>query len=106
MSFSPYLNVNFLGRRVSSRTESLVRLDFLLDIFPCDFTIPENLREESAADRFAAMDGNYSATTVGVTQEVVASLDSDEVETKATKRLDELIAVECRKCAHAMTAMR
>jgi hypothetical protein len=86
--------------------EWLVRLDFFPDIFPSDFAIPENLREESASDCFATVDWNHSATTVGVTQEVVASLNSDEVETKVTKRLDELGAVECRKCAHAMTAIR
>ena len=52
------------------------------------------------------MDGNHVAPAVGVTEEVVTSLDSNEAKTKATERLDELGAIECRKCAHAMTAIR
>ena len=85
---------------------ALVRSDLFPDIFSGDFTIPENLGEESATDGFAAMDGNHRAPAVGVTEEVMASLDANEIKAKATKRLDKLGAVKCGKCAHAMTATR
>jgi len=85
---------------------ALVRLDFFSDIFPGDFTIPENLGNESTTDGLAAMDWHHGATAVGVTEEMMASIDPNEIKTKATKRLDELGAVKCGKCAHAMTATR
>ena len=86
--------------------QTLVRSDFFPDVFSGDFTIPENLGNEPASDGLAAMDGNHGTPTVGVTEEVMASLDPNEIKTKATKRLDELVAVKCGKCAHAMTATR
>ncbi len=71
-----------------------------------DFTIPENLSNESATDGFAAMDWNYGTPAIWVTEEVMASLDPNEIKTKATKCRDELGTVKCGKCAHAMTATR
>ena len=84
----------------------LVRSDFFLDIFSGDFTIPENLGNESATDGLAAMNGNHGAPAVGVTEKVMAPIDPNEIETKATKCLEELGGVKCGKCAHAMTATR
>jgi len=86
--------------------DALVRSDFFLDIFSGDFTIPENLGDMSATDGLAAMDGNHGAPAIGVTEEVMAPLDPNEIKTKAPKRLEELGAVKCGKCAHAMTATR
>ncbi len=83
-----------------------IRSDLFLDIFPGEFTIPENLGDESAADGLAAMDRNHGASSVGVAEKVMASLDSNKIKTKAAKRLDELDAVKCGKGAHAMTATR
>ena len=85
---------------------ALVRSDLFPDIFSGDFTIPENLGKESATDGFAAMDGNHCTPAIGVTEEVMASLNANEIKTKATKHLDELGAVKCGKRAHAMTAIR
>ena len=85
---------------------ALVRSDFFLNIFSGNFTITENLGDESAADGLAAMYGNYGAATVGMTEEVMAPFDPNEIKTEATKRLDELGTVWCGKCAHAMTATR
>ena len=68
----------------------LVRSDFFLDIFSGDFTIPENLGDKSATDGLAAMDGNHGTPAIGVTEEVMAPLDPNEIKTKATKRLDKL----------------
>ena len=86
--------------------DALVRSDFFLDIFSGDFTIPENLGNESATDGLAAMDGNHGTPAIGVTVEVMAPLDPNEIKTKAPKRLEELGAVKCGNCAHAMTATR
>ena len=86
--------------------DALVRSDFFLDIFADDFTIPENLGDKSAANGLAAMDGNHGAPAIGVTEEVMASLDPNGIKTKASKRLEELGAVKCGKCAHAMTETR
>ena len=80
--------------------------DFALDFFSGDFAIPENLGEESTTYAFATVDRHHRASAVRVTQEVMTSLDSDDLEVKATKRLDELQAVERWKSAHAMTAIR
>ena len=105
--FLPRLNVAHEPRGVSRGVlDALLRSDFLLDIFSGDFTIPNNLGSESATDGLAAMDGNHGAPAVGVTEEVMASLDPNEIKTKATKRLDELSAGECSKCAHAIIAIR
>ena len=93
-------------KRSNGGHEDLIPSDFLLNVFPADFTVAENLGEESASDGLTAMNGNHRAPTVGVTEKVVASLDPNEVKTKVTKRFDELGARECRKCAHAMTATR
>ena len=84
----------------------LVRSDFFLDIFSGDFTIPENLGDKSATDGLTAMDGNHGTPAIGVTEEVMAPLDPNEIKTKAPKRLEELGAVKCGNCAHAMTATR
>ena len=46
---------------------ALARSDFFLDIFSGDFTIPENLGNESATDGLATMDGNHGAPAIGVT---------------------------------------
>jgi hypothetical protein len=81
-------NVALFGSGTTRTEQGRVRLDFLLDIFPSDFTIPENLREKSATDGLAAMDWNDGAPAIGVTKEVVASLDSNEVKPKATECLD------------------
>ena len=70
------------------------RSDFVLNFVPGDFTIPENLGEDSATDAFAAVDWDNSASSVGVTEEVVTSLDPDDFKVKAPKRLDELDAAE------------
>jgi len=40
------------------------------------------------------MDRHHCAPAVGVTEEVVTSLDPDEFKAKATKRLDQLDAVQ------------
>lgn len=85
---------------------ALVRSDIFPDIFSGDFTIPKNLGNETATDDLAAMDGNNGASAIGVTKEVMAPLDLNEIKTKATKLLEELGAVECGKCAHAMTVTR
>ena len=84
----------------------LVRSDFLLEFFPGDFAVPENLGKETTADRFAPVDGDNGAPTVGVADEMVTSFDSDQLKTKAAKRPDELDAVQCGKGAHAVTATR
>jgi hypothetical protein len=88
------------------RQDWLVRSDLFLEFFPGDFAVPENLGKESTADRFASVDGNNGASAVGMTEEMVTSLDSYQVKTEAAKRLDELNTAQCRKCAHAMTVTR
>ena len=72
--------------------DALVRSDFFLDIFSGDFTIPKNLGDKSATDGLAAMYWNHGTPAIGVTQEVMASLDPNKIKTKATKRLEELSA--------------
>jgi len=80
--------------RSDDSQQDLVRSDLFLDVFPGDFTIPENLGEKAATYALAAMDGNHCAPAVGVTEEVVTSLDPNTIKAKATKRLDELDSVQ------------
>ena len=84
----------------------VVRSDSVLKFFSGEFTIPENLGEESATDALATVHWHHCAPSVGVTEEVVTSLDPDDFKAKAPKCLDELHAVEGGKRAHAMTATR
>lgn len=90
----------------SSMLHSVVRSDFFLDVFPCDFAIPEDLGKESTTYGLAPINWNYCASTIRMTHEVVASLDSDKIETETAKRFDKLDAADCRKSTHAMTATR
>lgn len=84
----------------------VVRSDFLMQFFPGNLTVPENLGKETTSDYLTPMGGNNGASTVGVAKKMVAPLDSDRLKTQATKRLDELNAAKCGKGAHAMTATR
>lgn len=79
---SPSGNLVAEDRSDDSR-EDRVRSEFFPDIFPGALTIPENLGKQSATDGLAAMDGNHGAPPVGMTEEVVTSLDSYQVKTKA-----------------------
>lgn len=45
----------------------------------CEFTVTENLSEETTPDRLTAMNGNDRAATVGVAKEMVAALGPDDV---------------------------
>jgi len=92
--------------RSDDSQQDLVRSDFVLNFFSGDFTISENLCEKSAADALATVNWHHRASSVGVTEEVVTSLDSNDLKAKTTKRLDELDAVERWESAHAMTATR
>jgi hypothetical protein len=92
--------------RSDDSQQDLVRSDFVLNFFSGKFTIPENLSEKSSAYALATVNWHHRASSVGVTEEVVTSLDSDDFKAKAPKRLDELNAVEGGKSAHAMTATR
>jgi len=84
----------------------VVRSDLFLQFFPREFAVPENLSKETAANRFAAVDGNDRAATVGMAEEVMATLDANEIEPKTTQGLEQLRASDCGKCAHAMTDTR
>ncbi len=84
----------------------MVCSDFFLEVFSCDFAIPENLSKKSATDSLATMNWNHGASAIGMTQKVVASLDSDEIKPEPSKCFDKLDTVDRRKCAHAMTAIR
>ncbi len=92
--------------RSDDSQQDLVRLDFVQNFFSGEFTIPEDLSEKSAADALATVNWHHRASSIGVTEEVVTSLDPDDFKSKAPKRLDELNAVEGGKSAHAMTATR
>jgi len=92
--------------RSDDSQKDLVRSDFVLNFFPGEFTVPENLGEKSATDALATMNGHNRASPVGVTKEVVTSLDPDDFKAKTPKRLDELDTVEGGKSAHTMTATR
>ena len=92
--------------RSDDSQQDLVRSDFVLNFFSGEFTIPEDLSEKSAADALATVNWHHRASSIGVTEEVVTSLDPDDFKAKASKRLDELNAVEGGKSAHAMTATR
>ena len=79
-----------------------MRLQFLTG----DFTVTENLCDEAATDCFATMDGNDCASTVSVTQEMMAAANADDLEPKMTKSPNELSARQCREVAHAVMATR
>jgi hypothetical protein len=80
--------------RSDDSQKDLVRSDFLLKLISGDFAIPKDLSEESATYTFAAMGGHHCAPAVGMTEEVVTSLDPNQIKAKATKCLDKLDAVQ------------
>ena len=84
----------------------MVRSRPLLQFFAGDFAVPENLGQETAADGFAAVNGNDRAASVDVTEKVVAPLDSDHLKTEMPKCPDELHPSWRGEAAHAITATR
>lgn len=103
----------FVGQRPASGSracernqQAVVRSDLFLQFVPRDLAVSENLSKETAAKRLAAVDGNNGAAAVGMTEEVMAAFDANEIEPKTTQRLEEMCAGDCGKCAHAMTATR
>ncbi len=92
--------------RSDDSQQDLVRSDFVLNIFSGEFAISEDLGEKSSAHALATVNKNHRASSVGVTEKVVTSLDPDDFKAKAPKRLDELKAIEGGKSAHAMAATR
>ena len=86
--------------------ERLVRSHFSLQFIPGDLAVPKNLRKKSPTDCLAPVDGNNGASAVGMAKEVVAAFDPDEIKPQSSQRLNDLGAVDCGKCTHAMTATR
>ena len=75
-------------------------------LVPGQVTVAQNLSEQAATDRFSAVSRHHSATTVRMLQEVMAAPDSNHNEAQFLEGLNEALAGERWKAAHAGTETR
>jgi hypothetical protein len=66
-----------------------------------EFCVFKNLKEQPGAKCFSSMDGNNSAPAVIMAEEMVASLDADNIKSMQGENLDKLFTFELRKFRHS-----
>lgn len=88
------------------RIYPVVRSEFFLNVLSRNLTVPQNLSKKSPANGFTSVNRYDRAPAVGMAKETVAALDSDNLESKLTKGLDQADTRDGRKGAHAVTATR
>lgn len=92
--------------RIRQRMPGTCPSDFFLELPACNVAVTEYLGKQTSPDGLTPVHGNHGTSSVRMRKEVMAALDANNIESKASQGPDKLRTLDGRKGAHAITATR
>jgi hypothetical protein len=80
--------------------------DQFFEVFFGNLAIPEDLHEKAGSNGVAGVNGYHRRAAIGVLQEMMATLDSDDLKADAAQSLYEFFAAKATEFCHEPRCLR